>query len=315
MHNIPAEFEAANLLNIQRIQAEQIAEFDFLEPALICGVPIFHRLEPSRVVEQLLEDFGDCQVPLCDGTTCKLDDWYNSANRGYIKDWHINETAFLKSRNPVFSTPPFFRDWLSEFHSKYPNIGKLDFMFLYWGDKGTFTGYHEDVVGTFSWSLNIRGSKKWRFYVESLAGPVVIETIQCPGEMVFVPSGCYHTVLNLENDTISINQNWFNERNIDQVVKKVVSDYKKLSDDLDGFGVSFPTEYERIKQLDLLVENNNCLNIPILMDIFGFVRENSVFTGFSTERRIKASLEVMKDFLLKSDKTLGVPSQRNSSNG
>ena len=98
----------------------------------------------------------------------------------------------------------------------------------------------------FSWSANIVGRKKWIFLLPGeedklrdsrgnllfdlqsaeaaqLAETrevVRIEVIQEAGEVVFVPSGWFHQVHNLE-DTISINHNWFNGTNIISVVESL----------------------------------------------------------------------------------------------
>ena len=44
----------------------------------------------------------------------------------------------------------------------------------------------------------------------------MIEVVQEPGELIFVPSGWYHEVYN-ETSSVSINHNWINENNIDVV--------------------------------------------------------------------------------------------------
>ena len=302
-HEIPEEF--ANLMPqaIRRIPSSLINSLDLEEPALIHDVPEFHRLETSRAVKQLLEEFGDCDVPLDCGKTMKLKEWRESVNRSYLKDWHINQSALARGLSPIFSTPPIFRDWLSSFHSENSGIGKLDFLFLYWGTKGSCTGFHEDVVGTYSWSLNIRGRKLWRFYMHGQNGSSLIECFQEPGEMVFVPSGCFHTVMNLEDDTISINQNWFNETNICAVVDKVVQDYKKVSEELREFGVSFSSETERMRQIDLLVGSNNCINIPILMKIFFFILASKDLNDAAAQNAISVCMNKMSLFAEASDQS------------
>ena len=115
-----------------------------------------------------------------------------------------------------------------------------DYRFVYIGPKGSWTPFHSDVFGSYSWSANIVGKKKWVLFpsgeehklkdklgnlvydveseeakdLERLNGPVLrFEIIQNSGEVVFVPSGWHHQVTNLE-DTISINHNWVNGCNI-----------------------------------------------------------------------------------------------------
>ena len=52
-----------------------------------------------------------------------------------------------------------------------------------------------------------------------------IVMIQDEGEIIFVPSGWYHQVCNLE-DTISINHNWFNGCNIETVYHNLISELR-----------------------------------------------------------------------------------------
>lgn len=300
---IPQEFASLVPQAIHRVPASHICSLDFKEPALIHDVPEFHRLETSRAVQKLLEEFGDCDVPLDCGKTMQLYEWRKSFNRSYLKDWHINESALARGFTPIFSTPPMFRDWLSSFHSENLGIGKLDFLFLYWGMKGSCTGYHEDVVGTYSWSLNIRGRKLWKFYMRGQYESRLIECFQEPGDMIFVPSGCFHTVVNLEDDTISINQNWFNETNICAVVDRVVQDYQKVCAELRDFGVLFSSETERLRQIDLLVASNDCINIPILMKIFLFILAREGLNDAATQNAISVCIKKMSVFADQSDPT------------
>ncbi|KAI5407128.1 hypothetical protein KIW84_053399 [Lathyrus oleraceus] len=70
-----------------------------------------------------------------------------------------------------------------------------------------------------------------------------LECTQEEGEIIFVPSGWYHQVHNLE-DTISINHNWFNAYNLSWVwslllrdyneAKEYIEDIKDICDDFEG---------------------------------------------------------------------------------
>lgn len=133
--------------------------------------------------------------------------WRNEETTGqyYCKDWHLQKQSD-QSQALFYSTPIYFQsDWLNE---KCLAENEDDFRFVYMGGDGTNTPLHMDVLGTYSWSANICGQKRWRF-----SKPYAIELIQEAGDILFVPSGWYHDVTNIGH-TISINHNWFNAFNI-----------------------------------------------------------------------------------------------------
>lgn len=92
---------------------------------------------------------------------------------------------------------------------------------------------HEDVYCSYSWSVNVVGSKKWiflppgeenklkddlgnlplMFEPEKYKNIKYFEVIQEKGDAIFVPSGWHHQVIN-EMHTISVNHNWINACNI-----------------------------------------------------------------------------------------------------
>lgn len=203
--------------------------------------------------EFLEQEFGSCIVPVADCNVreynsqkkinmvfkdyinywCNLEQSKNSELL-YLKDWHF------KREFPdyiAYDTPEYFlSDWLNEFCKKQED----DYQFVYMGPKGTWTPLHSDVFGSYSWSINICGSKKWLLFPPGNENylkddrkqlPYMVdeaslldqdifhfEVIQGAQEIIFVPSGWHHQVWNLE-DTISINHNWFNGCNIDYVWK------------------------------------------------------------------------------------------------
>ena len=176
----------------------------------------------------------------------------------YLKDWHFQRDR--RGRPAVYTTPLYFAsDWLNEWWDGQPEADN-DYRFVYVGPQGTWTPFHSDVFGSYSWSSNIVGKKKWIFYpagqeiklkdplgnlpydVEAvderkLDSASKFEIIQNTGETVFVPSGWHHQVYNMV-DTISINHNWFNGCNILTVVLLLREELsrveKELSDCRDG---------------------------------------------------------------------------------
>lgn len=168
-----------------------------------------------------------------------LDYWVDDEKRVdnqsklYLKDWHLRETL---PEYRFYETPMFFAsDWLNEY---LVDRKQNDYMFVYMGPKGTWTSFHADVFSSYSWSTNIYGVKKWLLLppgeesklkdslenfpfeiTEELLmekGVVYYNILQKAGEAIFVPSGWYHQVQNLE-DAISVNHNWFNGCNIDKI--------------------------------------------------------------------------------------------------
>ncbi|KAG7530480.1 hypothetical protein FFLO_05021 [Filobasidium floriforme] len=135
-----------------------------------------------------------------------------------------------------------------------------DYRFTYMGPKGTFTPLHRDVYGSYSWSSNIIGRKRWwlippaikhRFHKhagphgpgeaemlfdlrelsdpEALNGVMIIE--QAPGETIHVPSGWYHQVENLEF-CISINHNYANSHIIRNIYDNLLASLRRVEESI-----------------------------------------------------------------------------------
>ncbi|XP_031406956.1 2-oxoglutarate and iron-dependent oxygenase JMJD4 isoform X2 [Punica granatum] len=188
----------------------------------------------------------------------------------YLKDWH-----FVKEY-PVYTaytTPLFFHDdWLNlylDYHhmhkdpDTYQETNEIccsDYRFVYMGAKGSWTPLHADVFRSYSWSANVCGKKQWLFLPPSqhhlvfdrnmknsvydiFNDAVWLECTQERNEIIFVPSGWYHQVHNLE-DTISINHNWFNSYNLSWIwdllqrdyneAKDYIEDIRDICDDFEG---------------------------------------------------------------------------------
>ncbi|XP_017067900.2 2-oxoglutarate and iron-dependent oxygenase JMJD4 homolog [Drosophila eugracilis] len=166
----------------------------------------------------------------------------------YLKDWHL--AAQMPDYN-FYKVPKYFAsDWLNE---QLIDQKRDDYRFVYMGPKNSWTSYHADVFGSFSWSTNIVGLKKWLIMPpgeelklnDRLGNPpfsideklldehnVRYYTInQRANEAVFVPSGWFHQVWNL-TDTISINHNWFNACNISMVWQNLRNNLKAVCEEI-----------------------------------------------------------------------------------
>ncbi|KAL9923924.1 jumonji domain containing 4 [Glossina fuscipes fuscipes] len=173
----------------------------------------------------------------------------NTTDILYLKDWH------LKAESPdydFYEVPKHFAsDWLNE----YLLSNKTDdYRFVYMGPKDTWTPFHADVFGSFSWSTNIMGCKKWLllpngeelklkdhlnnlpFHIdESLLekkGVQYFTVLQTENEALFVPSGWYHQVWN-QSDTISINHNWFNSCNLERIWHNLAAAMQQVINEIE----------------------------------------------------------------------------------
>ncbi|GKY98796.1 hypothetical protein MPSEU_000835800 [Mayamaea pseudoterrestris] len=152
----------------------------------------------------------------------------------YLKDWHLlkllekNENATNQVQDePLYTVPPHFGpDLLND----YLSFGPSDYKFVYWGPKHSCTGLHSDVMGSFSWSYNVRGTKEWTFHLPTIVAEdahgdesstaTTMTVQQLAGECIFVPAGWLHSVVNIDDaETLSINHNWITTANLDIVWK------------------------------------------------------------------------------------------------
>ena len=149
----------------------------------------------------------------------------------YLKDLQF-------CRGPAFTSPRLFDDWLGAcYDARLAAEGcggaVPDLRFVYCGPANTLTPLHCDVWRTHSWSANLCGTKRWLFVAPweahklrdrfggrhassfadstflfpALRSARVAEVIQNAGEVMFVPSGWFHTVEN-ETAALSVNANW-----------------------------------------------------------------------------------------------------------
>ncbi|KAK4437293.1 2-oxoglutarate and iron-dependent oxygenase JMJD4 [Sesamum alatum] len=239
-----------------------------------CGTREF---TDQKRVEMSVSEFIDCWLKLCSSDNGGAD----GKSLLYLKDWHFVKEypEYVAYRTPIF----FLDDWLNLYLDKYRmhdnpdsyqernEVSCSDYRFVYMGAKGTWTPLHADVFRSYSWSANICGRKHWYFlspdqhhlvhdrYMKTSVYDIFEDVckMKYPGfekaiwwectqernEIIFVPSGWYHQVHNLE-DTISINHNWFNAYNISWVwdlllreyneAKGYIEDIKDICDDFEG---------------------------------------------------------------------------------
>ncbi|KAJ3125233.1 hypothetical protein HK098_000431 [Nowakowskiella sp. JEL0407] len=176
--------------------------------------------------------FGDRLYPVVEGKPCSSE---------MLKDYYV---------------PKFFRDDLFRLVGERK---RPPFRWIVIGPARSGTGIHVDPLGTSAWNALISGHKRWvlfppstpkemidprgltdneasTWFVEvypSLVSPKtrdesgkslaerygIVEILQGPGEVVFVPGGWFHVVMNLDF-TVAVTQNYCSRTNFEYVYLK-----------------------------------------------------------------------------------------------
>ncbi|RHY87281.1 hypothetical protein DYB35_009556 [Aphanomyces astaci] len=170
----------------------------------------------------------------------------------FIFDKHFAETVPQLAAD--YTVPPFFHDDLFPLlgASERP-----DYRWLIFGPEGSGSSFHIDPNSTCAWNAVLRGRKKWimfppdvvppgvhpsedggevstpvsvmewfiTFYPQlkslkdpATGGPRHLEGMCAAGEMIFVPRGWWHIVLNLD-ESLAITQNYVSPSNVQQVLE------------------------------------------------------------------------------------------------
>ncbi len=153
----------------------------------------------------------------------------------YLNTQEHNGTFFTNQ----YKVPDFFSCWYGSWPA---DNRRYDLSWLYFAAKGTFSKLHIDVWNSSAWNALIQGKKLWFFYSQlqrdlvyqgqvnpfdeskgnfplfKYAKPLVC--IQEPGDVVYTPTGWWHTVLNLEAG-VSLTENFLNLTNYTNVLEEL----------------------------------------------------------------------------------------------
>lgn len=165
------------------------------------------------------------------------------------------------------------------------------------------------MFSSFSWSTNIFGTKEWILIYPGeekkllnnfnhLPFNITEETlrrkdchyvslIQNAGDTIFVPTGWYHQVHNLDH-TISINHNFFNGCNVSHVWSALLESYQKVLKEIDD--CRDMDDFE--EHCQIMLKALHGMNFEDFIDILKVVVDNRV-KSFSFGNQL-----VTNDFVL-----------------
>ena len=166
-------------------------------------------------------------------TEAKLDD-----SPLYVFDSAFGERAPQMLKDYV--VPPYFREDLLGLVGKR----RPPFRWIILGPRFSGSGIHIDPLGTSAWNMLMCGRKRWVLFTPDLPedlvklprghgreaaiwfdkqlpklkeqGVPMIDFVQNPGETIFVPSGWWHVILNLDL-TVAVTQNYASTANFKDV--------------------------------------------------------------------------------------------------
>ncbi|PQP96249.1 F-box protein [Prunus yedoensis var. nudiflora] len=177
--------------------------------------------------DYLVQVCGDVEFSV--GPVVKLGEYFRYADQA-------------REERPQYEVPVYFReDLFGVLGSERP-----DYRWIIIGLAGSGSSFHIDPNSTSAWNAVIKGSKKWVLFPPDVVPPGVhpspdgaevacpvsiiewfmnfygatktwkrkpIECICKAGEMIFVPQGWWHLVINLE-ESVAITQNYVSRRNL-----------------------------------------------------------------------------------------------------
>ncbi len=184
--------------------------------------------------------------------------------RYYIVDWEFGQ------RVPELLADYEVPSWFNMDLSEQLGLNQTALQWIYFGEEGTGSSSHTDVLDSSAWLLLACGRKHWRmvkaedaerlqfryqsanlFDIDTTifrdsADVCGFEVVQEPGEILWTPPRCLHAVRNLDR-TIALTHNYVDLTNIEHVFPAISTSIRR--DSSNSVGESLPKIIERGRQL------------------------------------------------------------------
>ncbi|PSR99866.1 F-box protein [Actinidia chinensis var. chinensis] len=240
-------------------------EFDVKKPVLLSGLADTWPAKHTWTIDQLLLKYGDTAFKISQKSARKISMKFkdyvsymqiqHDEDPLYIFDEKFGEVAPGLLND--YKVPHLFQE---DYFDILDREKRPAFRWLIIGPERSGASWHVDPALTSAWNTLLCGRKRWALYppgrvplgvtvhVNEEDGDVNIETpsslqwwldfyplladedkpIECtqlPGETIFVPSGWWHCVLNLET-TVAVTQNFVNSTNFEFVCLDMAPGYQ-----------------------------------------------------------------------------------------
>jgi len=240
-------------------------QYDVKQPVLLTGLADTWPAKEMWTTSELLKKYGDTAFKISQRSprkiTMKFKDYVSYMENQHDEDpLYIFDDKFGEAAPDLlrdYDVPHLFRE---DFFDVLERDQRPPFRWLIIGPERSGASWHVDPALTSAWNTLLCGRKRWALYppgrvpggvtvhVNEKDGDVNIETptslqwwleyypllseeekpIECtqlPGETIFVPSGWWHCVLNLET-TIAVTQNFVNSKNFEFVCLDMAPGYR-----------------------------------------------------------------------------------------
>ncbi|TMW64162.1 hypothetical protein Poli38472_014279 [Pythium oligandrum] len=172
-----------------------------------------------------------------------------------LGDYNVADLKFFREdllKTPAVSTAPS-----TDGKKKKPGCIDPDFRWIVIGPERSGAPWHTDPARTSAWNALLQGHKRWAIYPPGCPPPGIkvgknaagrehalnmtslswylhvyptlapherpYEIVQGPGDVIYVPSGWWHLVLNLD-ETIAVTQNFVDSHNLPMFLKDLLDD-------------------------------------------------------------------------------------------
>jgi hypothetical protein len=135
-------------------------------------------------------------------------------DRSFAEKTNIDLTAPPHSKDAAYWSPTCFGEDLFSVLGEH----RPDCRWMIMGPKRSGSTFHKDPNATSAWNAVLTGSKYWLMFpagpgIEPPPGVIISDA----GEVLYVPSGWFHLVLNLE-DSLALTQNFVPRKKLPDVL-------------------------------------------------------------------------------------------------